>query len=156
MPQNPHQAERRQFLLRIGAAAGCGALVPLIHGCESAELYTLPPLHVKESFDLAQSPYTALKTVGAAVDVTFGNVDGLLVRVSDAQIIGVTRICPHQQGNIKWDKAGATLVCTTHQAKFANNGAVTGQPNNGDKLTTMLPTWAVTFDAATGKGTVQT
>ncbi len=156
MTQSNHQSQRREFLLRIGAVAGSTLLVPFIHGCESTELYTLPPLHVTVDFNVANSPYTALKTVGSSVDVSFGNVDGVLVRVSEAEIIGVSRVCPHQQGNVTWDNAAKALVCATHKAKFANTGAVVTQPNNGDKLTTMLPAWQVTFDAATGKVTVKT
>ncbi len=156
MTQSNHQSQRREFLLRIGAVAGSTLLVPFVHGCESAELYTDPPLHVKEEVDPNKPPYEALKTVGGTVEVRFGNVDGILIRISDTEVIGVSRVCPHQQGNIKWDKTAKILVCATHMAKFATTGKVTTQPNNGDTITTLLPTWAVTLDAKTGKYTVQT
>jgi nitrite reductase/ring-hydroxylating ferredoxin subunit len=113
-------------------------------------------LGVSVDFDVAQAPYTALATVGGMADVDSGSTKVLLIRATTDKVEAFGRICPHAQADLgpdqqgTYDAASSTLTCNLHNSKFDATGACTSGPALGKSL----KTYVVTFDSATGKGSV--
>lgn len=152
---------RRQFLCSLGAAGCAVALVPVLQGCETAEVHKGPVVATQFDFDIAQAKFAALKTVGGMVAAEAGGATFVLIRVSDPQVSALSSTCTHDPacGNLApdpdgvgaWDVPTSVLVCGCHGSEFAADGSVKHGP-----ATKALRAYAVTFDAATGKGSVQT
>lgn len=126
----------------------------VVAGCEVAELRQVGD--AVASFDFDVSALAAIGTVGGMAAADAGVVKLLLIRVSDAEVAALDRICTHaacemSPGAIgKWDTAAKRLTCLCHNSQFDATGKfVDGPPGVAD-----LPSYPVTFDAATGKGTV--
>jgi len=60
-----------------------------------------------------------------------------------------SNICPHQGGNISYDKASTTFTCATHGAKFNQSGTVTNGPATSNMSTFIV---AVTGNTLTVQG----
>ncbi|MSQ84485.1 MAG: Rieske (2Fe-2S) protein [Myxococcales bacterium] len=148
---------RREFICQIGVMASAVALLPLT-GCEVSELRLPKPVSATLEFDLAKDEYKALVNVGGKAKVTVGGQDIALIRASPTEIIAFQDACAHQQCSIsengQWDATLNILTCTCHQAKFAKDGKVVGQPTDGQKLTTPMKMFKVTFSGT--KGSVAT
>lgn len=148
---------RREFICQIGVMASAVALVPL-GGCEVSELHSPKPVSATFEFDMAKDEYKALVNVGGKAKVTVGGQDIALIRASATEIIAFQDACAHQQCPIsslgQWDATLNILTCACHQAKFAKDGKVVGQPNDGKILTAPMKMFKVTFSGT--KGTVVT
>ena len=107
-------------------------------------------------FDVTQPQFGALATVGGMIGVDSGSTLILLIRASATKIEAFSRLCPHAQADLAPDQHGSydpptsTLTCTLHNSKFDATGTCTSGPAQGKSL----KSYAVTFDSATGKGTV--
>lgn len=150
----PAGCHRRQFLTRIGALAGAAAILPGLSGCETAEMHTSPPKKgASIPFALADAKYQPLSTVGASVEIEIDGQTGLLVRTSADKFIAMSSVCTHQGCIVSWNGASKSAKCPCHGAAFGPDGSVLSGPFDGTKIG-KLAVWQVTFDAATGKGTV--
>lgn len=147
---------RRQFLTRLGALAGASALLPVLQGCETVEMHGNPPVKgATLAFDLADAAYKDLANVGAAVAIDVAGSQGLLIRTSTDKFIALSSVCTHKGCPLSWMQASKKLQCFCHGAAFDADGSVISQPNDGSAIA-KLAVWSVSFDAATGKGTVTT
>lgn len=147
---------RRAFLTRLGVIAGAAALAPAVGGCETVEMHGDPPKKgASLSFDLADPAYKDLATVGAAVAIDVAGSQGLLIRTSSDKFIALSSVCTHQGCTVGWDGAAKALKCPCHGAAFSAAGQVTQKPADGTAIAN-LAVWSVSFDAASGKGTVTT
>jgi Rieske Fe-S protein len=152
-------SSRRDFLCSLGAAGCAAALVPTLQGCEFAELHRGPVSSATLDFDVALAPYTTLAKPGG-VAVPPADVGGrplLLIRTNDTTVVALYRKCSHQGFDLspdeagQWNQANQQLVCLAHSSAFGPDGKVQHGP-------AMLPlqSFVVTFEPATGKGSVQT
>ena len=155
----PHDAipcPRRQFLTRIGALAGAAVVLPALGGCETAEMHTAAPKQgAALQVALSDAKYQALGTVGASVEIEVDGQTGLLVRTSTDKFVALSSVCTHQGCIVSWNGASKSAKCPCHGAAFGPDGSVLNGPFDGTKIE-KLPVWKVTFDAASGKGTVTT
>ena len=155
-PSDVLEPSRRAALALVGRATAGACLLSLVGGCELAELRggSGPPV-TELLFDVAQAPYDALKTAPALVPVNIGSRRIMLVAVSATEIVCLDRTCTHQACDLSPDQSGLLdleirqIVCRCHGASYDLHGAVRSPPASGP-----LKSWAVTFDAATGKGKV--
>ncbi len=148
---------RRSFL-----QTSCGASVlAILSACNSewpGEFATVKvtPSGSSVDFDVSQAAYAALATVGGMVGVDSGSLQLLLIRTAADKVAAFSRLCPHAQEDMAPDKQGAydaptsTLSCTKHNSKFDATGSCTSGPAKGKAL----KAYPVTFDAATGKGSI--
>lgn len=148
--------QRRVFLCRVGAMAGCAVFAPVITACETTDLYTPAPTHASMDFDVSSATYAALAQVGGSVAVTVGGADGLLIRISQSVVAGVPSTCTHQGGQLFWDAPNSRLECMLHHAKFKSSGEVLAKPQPDNPTIAGLAVWTVAFDAAKGTGKVST
>jgi Rieske Fe-S protein len=151
--------DRRSFLeLTTGAALGA-ALLPALSACEITEVISAPvgdggPAN-RLDFDVARAPYQPLANVAGIVALDAGSKRLLLIRVSSGEIVALDRICTHQGCDMDptrsgtWDAANLEIVCRCHRAIFNAHGGVVSGP-----APRPLKSYAVTFDAGTGKGSV--
>lgn len=149
---------RRDFLCSLGVAGCAAALAPVMQGCEFAEVHSGPISAGTLEFDVGVAPYTALaKPGGEAVPPDVGGRKLLLIRTNATTIVALSRTCPHQGFDLSpdeagvWDQTNQWLVCQAHGSVFGADGKVRQGPS-----TTGLASFPVTFDPATGKGTVTT
>ena len=107
-------------------------------------------------FDVTQSEFAALATVGGMVGIDSGSLQLLVIRSATKTVVAFSRLCPHAQADMAPDQVGAydtatsTLTCTLHNSKFDATGACTSGPAKGKSL----KSYSVTFDSTTGKGSV--
>lgn len=107
-------------------------------------------------FDVTQATFAALATVGGMVGVDSGSAQLLLIRTAADKVTAFSRLCPHAQADLAPDQQGSydaptsTLTCNLHGSNFDAAGMCTTGPAKGKTL----KTFPVTFDAATGKGSV--
>ncbi len=158
------EPSRRQFLCSLGAAGCAVALAPALQGCETAEVHQGPVFAALFEFDLAQARFAPLKVAGGMVGAEAGGSKFVIIRVSDKQIVALSSTCSHDPacGNLapeldggvgSWDLTANVLVCGCHFSEYGADGSVKHGPAPKNKP---LKAYAVTFDAATGKGSVQT
>ncbi len=116
---------RRDFIIISSASAGaiaivgCGLTGPGVSG---------PPDSV--SLTLNVSDYPSLANVNGIAFVTENGGSPLaVVRTAADSFLALSRICPHQGGQI--DQGGPAFQCTRHGAQFDEHGNwVGGQPTN--------------------------
>jgi Rieske Fe-S protein len=144
---------RRQFLTKLGLAGSAAVLLP---ACEYVEWRgkDFEPF----DFDVTLPAFSALKNVGGMVEVKAG-VQVVLIRVSATEVAALLAVCPHSQYSLgpfdgaehwgKWIEAKSVLQCMAHGSQFGSDGSVVRGP-----AAVPLTRFAVTFDAATGKGRV--
>jgi len=130
---------RRTFLSQ--AVLGAAALA--LAACAADSILT--PFSGSASVNI--SSYPSLATVGGVALVTLNGSPIALVRDTDTSVIALSRICPHQGGNIGTGNGG--FVCPRHGAQFS----LTGQWTGGERTTNMR-SYATTFDVTTGDITV--
>lgn len=146
---------RRGFLGAITATGGCAMASVLLPACEIAELKTTGETLTSFDFDVNDSKLSALATVGGIAPVDAGVDKLILIRLAADKVAALDRICTHAACEIvppigTWDQASKTLTCLCHNSQFGGDGKFkTGPAASGD-----LPAYAVTFDATTGKGTI--
>ena len=156
----PSCQPRRAFLTRLGVIAGAAALSPGLVGCETVEMHSDPPKKgATLSFDTSAAPFTALGAVGGFVAADVEGMELVLVRISTAKVIALSRACPHASLDMaaapasKFDVAKGVWICGWHVSEFKADGtAIAGPAAPGGKL----DSFSVVFDAASGKGTVTT
>lgn len=146
---------RRGFLGAITATGGCAMASALLPACEVAELKTTGDALSSFEFDVNDGKLAALATVGGIAPVDAGVDKLILIRLATDQVAALDRICTHAACEIAppigtWDQASKTLTCLCHNSQFGPDGAFKSGPG---KLAD-LPAYPVTFDAATGKGTI--
>jgi cytochrome b6-f complex iron-sulfur subunit len=77
----------------------------------------------------------------------------IVVRVASGNQVSsfkaFSNICPHQGGNISYDKASTTFTCATHGAKFNQSGTVTNGPATSNMSTFVV---ALTGNTLTVQG----
>lgn len=142
---------RREFLCKLGAAACATSVLPLVAGCEVSEIKTSPPAKgIKFTFDTAVDPYKPLATVGGSAPGDIGTKDKpfgiIMVRTEASKVVAVSSACAHQGIPVGYDAAVKGFKCPFHQAEYQLTGAIKAQPNNGDKITTGLKSYATSFD----------
>lgn len=143
---------RRRFLCTVGL--GCGATA-LGAGCEVAELRSTGAQPDTFAFDVADPALAALAQVGGMAAADAGTTKLLLIRAAPGQVLALGRVCSHAQQEMtpgpfgSWDQASQTLTCGWHDSQFGPDGAVKRGP-----AAAAIARWDVTFDAASGKGTV--
>lgn len=147
----PVDQSRRSFLRAFGVGTSCAAAA--LAGCEVAEIRQDGAVG---SLDFDVTTYPALATVGGMVAADAGLSKLLLIRVSDTEVAALNRVCTHAACEMipdaigKWDAAAKQLTCLCHDSTFDATGKyLTGPGGVAD-----LPSYPVTFDAATGTGTV--
>lgn len=148
---------RRQFLQFASGVALTAFVVPALAGCEVGEVVgAVGPVVVKLDFDVAVAPYTPLANVGNVIAVDSGSYQLLLVRTSNTEVVALDRLCTHQACDMspsvsgRWASATFEMTCRCHNARFnCADGTVLQGP-----ATVALHKYGVTFDAATGKGSV--
>ena len=129
---------RRDFIIVSCASAGAIAA----GGCALGPGVSGPPDSV--SLTLKVSDYPALANVNGVAFVTENGGTGLaVVRTGSASFLALSRICPHQGGQI--DQGGpAKFQCTRHGAEFDVDGNwVGGQP------TSNMRSYPTSYDAST-------
>ena len=140
--------DRRKVIKLIGSACAVSSL----NGCVVADVFT--DLGTRYAFDLSDPRFSALSTVGEAVDVD--DAAGrpiILIRVNENEIMAVNRICTHTQCDMKlgafgaWD--GEKIICRCHNSHFAPSGEVLSGP-----ATQALPSYPVSFNASSGSAEV--
>lgn len=156
MSTKPGAATRREFLCSLGVA-GCAAVaLPALQGCETAEVYGTT-VSGRFDFDVTKAPYQPLAQPGGMVAADFGGKPIVLIRVDGTQLVALNRICTHEACDLEpdmcgtWHKDTKQLECLRHGSQFKPDGTVAIGP-----ATSALTSYLVTFDTATGKGTVQT
>jgi nitrite reductase/ring-hydroxylating ferredoxin subunit len=144
---------RRQFLGKVGS--GCVLAAGVLAGCEVAELKSTGAVVDVFEFDVAE--LKALQTVGGVAPAQAGVTGLALVRTADDQVIALDRLCSHAGNDLgagggSWEADKKVLRCSWHFAAFNPDGSVAEQPAGGGA--SALTSYPVTFDAATGKGSV--
>lgn len=148
MTRPPLGAFDRRSLLKL-MGGGCALAAS---GCTIAEVFGVTA-GGQVAFDLAEPDFAPLRQVGGAVALDTGGRAVILIRVSETRVVALNRICTHEACDMKpgtlgrWD--GAKLICLCHNSHFNAEGVVLQGPANRD-----LTSYPVTFDAATGKGTI--
>ena len=146
--------DRRTVIKLIGSSCVLGAL----EACTYADIFTPPPVIGGEEFDLTDSKYAALKTIGEAVSVDFPGRKVNLIRINENEILCVDRICTHLDCDMKLGEAGdwrkdegenGVLACICHNSFFTPQGEVISGP-----ATRPLPSFEVDFDPESGQGTI--
>jgi Rieske Fe-S protein len=139
---------RRNVIKLIGSACAVSSL----NGCVIADVFT--ELGTSFAFDLSDPKYTALNTVGEAVDIDdAAGRPVILIRVNENEIMAVNRICTHTQCDMKlgafgaWD--GEKIICRCHNSHFAPSGEVLNGP-----ATEALPAYQVNFNASSGSAEI--
>ena len=87
---------------------------------------------VNFTIDLADSNYSKLTTIGSYV---YQN-DIIIAHAKDGSYIAVSKLCTHQQQNIRYvlndvitpTKTEDDFYCDTHGSRFNNNGSVKNGP----------------------------
>ena len=135
---------RRNMIKLIGSACAVSSL----QSCVIADVFT--ELGTSYAFDLSDPRFTALNTIGEAVDIDdAAGRPVILIRVNDDEIMAVNRICTHTQCDMKlgvfgaWD--GEKIICRCHDSHFAPSGEVLSGPAAQD-----LPSYEVNFNANSG------
>ncbi len=151
---SPVDNSRRGFLRRLCVGAGGVAGSAALAGCEVAEIRQSGEILTSYDFDIAD--HADLGSVGGMVSIDAGVQPLLLIRVADAEFAALARICTHQAcemlpGSIgKWDKDKKQLTCLCHNSVFDQTGKYLTGPGG----VANLGSFPVTFDATTGKGTI--
>lgn len=146
---------RRRFLAQAGGALLAGALLA---GCEFGESFD--GFGQAVDFDLADPALAGLGTVGGVAALVSGTSAFLLVRAAVDEVLAFDLKCPHLDLDMAgesvppsvqagWDGARRELTCRWHQTVYAEQGEVLSGPSPAG-----LRRYAVAFDPASGKGTV--
>ena len=150
---------RRVFLKGLGVVMAC----PLWSACEFVEVFDDGAGGEDAFFDLSMEAFSELSEVGGTACIDAGNLDLLLIRKSDDEVLAVERWCPHQQLNMGpcgsnpapalWDSETEQLTCQWHSSVFDSDGEVVEWPSDGTTPRT-LRVYPVEFDPETGEGVV--
>ena len=139
---------RRSMIKLIGSACAVSSL----QSCVIADVFT--DLGTSYAFDLSDPRFTALNTIGEAVDIDdAAGRPVILIRVNSDEIMAVNRICTHTQCDMKlgtfgaWD--GEKIICRCHDSHFAPSGEVLSGPATQD-----LPSYAVSFNSSSGSAEI--
>ena len=148
-----HWAPSRRTVVKTLALGGCAAASSAMTGCTMSEIYGELE-SVRVDFDLQDSTYSALQSVGGMVPVDEGGWKVVLVRVSDESVVALDRMCPHAWCDMHPDLFGVwaqdSLICTCHGSRFDAQGKVIAGPSEQD-----IPAYDVVFDAESQTGTLQ-
>ena len=160
-PSIASQVSRRRFLRGLGIATGCVATGAALLGCEVSEIKVSGGGNATElAFDVANAKFADLKAVGKMVAVNVGTAKLLLIRTTQADVVAVSRICPHLQCDMSpdgvgsWKTATNTLHCGCHSSEFKADGTYVADSVKGGGSVGNLESYPVTFDAAAGTGLV--
>ena len=124
--------DRKKFLSTLGFSAASIALASCLGGCKK-DAPSGPT--VDFTFDLTQSPYTALAIPGSYL---YSN--GIIIaNTTSGVIIAVSEACTHEGANVQYQNSNNQFYCPRHGATFNTSGAVTRGP-----ATTNLKQYAVT------------
>lgn len=159
----------RRRLLK-GAAASA-ALSPIAIACgslpgEFAQTHggSFEPL----SFTVSESRFEALQNVGgmayAKVEGSEGSLELVLVRSTEDEVLAFDHLCPHAKLGIaaspedpmlwgEWLSEEGALRCNRHGSVFGKDGTFDGELSNTNGVAN-IPVHSVSFDAASGTGTV--
>jgi nitrite reductase/ring-hydroxylating ferredoxin subunit len=146
---------RRSFLRLAGRVAASAGLIHLSQACERSELRSSGGAPARLDFDVTADPFRDLATVGGLHAVDAGAKRLLLVRLSEARVAAFDRMCTHLACDLdplqagRWDATSQRLECRCHGAVFDGQGRVLQGPAPTD-----LRPYPVSFDPATGKGSV--
>jgi Rieske Fe-S protein len=141
----------RRSLLKVLSCSGCAVAAASMGGCTIAEVFGGGAGEL--AFDVSESEFAALAEINGAAPVDLAGRKILLIRTKTDEIVALSRLCTHVNCDMSprldgiWD--GEHLTCTCHDSKFDITGKVLQGPATRD-----LSTYAVTFDAATGQGTL--
>ena len=131
---------RRVFLSRAMLAAAAAALA----ACGASDAIG-PSFSGTATLDVTD--YPSLASVGGVALVMLNGAPLAVVRTGTASFAALSRVCPHEGGNIV--QSGSGFTCTKHGATFDKNGAWTG-----GQRTTSMRSYATSYDSATGILTV--
>ena len=92
--------------------------------------------------DLAETPNSALRTVGGQRVISIGGKRYLVIRTEDAAFIALSAVCTHAGCTVSYSKTRDDVVCPCHGSTFALSGAVTTGP-----ATLPLRAYSTSFDA---------
>jgi cytochrome b6-f complex iron-sulfur subunit len=149
---------RRDFLARATAAAAVAAALIAAEACGDGQIG--PPIpHITGGGDpdipgggpvtVQLADFPALSTVGTVVDIGHQRA---LVRTSATTLLGLSRICTHQQCDT--EVHNNRFECPCHGSIFAADGSVVRGPNIAAPPNTPLRQLAVQVDAQAGTVTV--
>lgn len=116
--------DRKDFLLTLGKGAAVAGMIYCV-GCaaNNSDVPTAPS-NVDKTFDLTQSNYSALNTIGGSI-VDNGIIIG---RVNATTFVAVSSACTHQGTTIQFQLNNNRFYCNNHGSTFALDGSVTNGP----------------------------
>ena len=135
------------------------ALCPLVPACEFADVFVRGGGDTQAGFSLDDPAFQALATLGGMACGRAGEVEVLLIRTSEAEIVALERYCPHEgldmapcdnnprPGQLSLDQG--RLRCVWHNSIFDLDGQRVSGPSPRD-----LQRFPVTFDPATGRAEI--
>ena len=126
------RASRRSFVVATGATvagtlAGCGG------SASSPSSPTPTPTPAATPANELRLPLMAVgETVAATANLVGALITPLAVtRLSEAQVVAVSRICTHEGCTVALPgAAGATLECPCHGSRFRTDGQLVNGPAN--------------------------
>ena len=141
--------DRRKFLGLFGCG-GCAVAMGQT-GCTIAEVFDQGSGSL--TFNVAEQQFATLATVGGVTKADVAGRPLLLIRVNEASVVALNRLCTHVQCDMdpnkdgRWD--GEKLICVCHDSHFDATGKVLRGPATRD-----LTTYPTTFDPISGVGEV--
>lgn len=158
MSSDSEGMSRRSALKTIAALSVC----PLVSSCEFVDHDGVEDFEVAEAaeFSLGDPGLEELGDVGGTACFELGDLEILLVRADDDEILAFERICPHNNLSMggcdvaeakagTWHADEDVLECRHHGSRFDRNGEVVEGPAFDP-----IDAFPVEFDADEGEGTV--
>ena len=148
LPVIDDRPTRRQVI----SGLGCVVVASQLSGCTIAEVFGDTEGQAV-SFDVTQTPFEALASLGGIATLDVGVRKVILIRRNEAEVIALDRICSHAQCDMApplgvWQDDALRCIC--HDTVFNVDG--TAQP--GGATADPIEAFAVEFDASAGAGVV--
>ncbi len=130
--------ERQEFLKSLGISFATICAGACLSSCGKDEITDALPLGNFVSINLVDIPTKgSFKTVNKI----------LFVRIEDGNsatsFIAVQSNCPHQNGNLQWNKFNKLIECELHGARYNSNGTIINEPRIGGGVTKPLKTYEI-------------
>ena len=116
--------DRKEFLVTLGKGAAIAGIAYCVGCAANSNDVPTAPSGVDKTFDLTQSSYSALNTIGGSI-VDNGIIIG---RVNATTFVAVSAACTHQGTTIQFQKDNNRFYCNNHGSTFALDGTVTNGP----------------------------
>jgi cytochrome b6-f complex iron-sulfur subunit len=141
---------RRTFLSAATMAAVVSALEACSSPTEAPSGGTVGGGTVGGTFTVKLSDFPALANVNGVARVEPNGSPTALVRTGASTFVAVSMVCTHQGTTVGIVSGGGGFLCPNHGARYGLTGTWTG-----GQVTTSLPTFTATFNAAAGTVTVE-